>query len=234
MSALWFLWQRLVLPVVVCGFCLLLTILPVSATALYEIPTVSAGVPTWIVDKAQILSISSKTAIGGTLEKLAKETGYEVRFVTIHRFDYGDTAETLAQKIFQKWYPSAESQAKQTLVLLDNVTNTTAIVTGTDVKSLLSDEIATSVAQETMLVPLQDGNKYNESFGNAANRLSLVLTGKPDPGAPVVRESKGVERTYLTAEETEEGRVNYTLIVSILLLAATAIPMVTYYWYQRD
>jgi uncharacterized protein len=211
-----------------------LWLLPATATALYEIPTVSPGVPTWLIDKAGVLSVATKTKVSGTLEKLAKSTGKEVRFITIHRFDYGDNAQTFTNKIFQKWFPTPAEQANQALVLLDDLTNTTGIITGSAVKEVLSDNIAQSIASETMLAPLRNGNKYNQSFGDAIDRLSAVLTGAPDPGPPVIKEAEVAGSNYLTAEETEANRGNFTLIVIVLLIAATVIPMATWWWYQNQ
>jgi uncharacterized protein len=211
-----------------------LWLLPATATALYEIPTISPGVPTWLIDKAGVLSLATKTKVSGTLEKLAKSTGKEVRFITIHRFDYGDNAQTFTDKIFQKWFPTPAEQANQALVLLDDLTNTTGIRTGNAVKEVLSDEIATSIASETMLVPLRNGNKYNQSFGDAIDRLSAVLSGETDPGPPVIKEAEVVGSTYLTAEETEANRGSFTLTVVLLLIAATVIPMATWWWYQNQ
>jgi uncharacterized protein len=57
-----------------------------------------------------------------------------------------------------------------------------------------------------------------------------VLSGKPDPGAPVVADNVSVARTYKTAEETDQGSA--TVWVIGLLIAATVIPMVTYFFYQ--
>lgn len=215
-------------------FALPLWTLPAAATALYEVPAVSAGTPTWTVDKAGVMSLSTKGKVGGTLEGLAKSTGKEVRFVTIHRLDYGETIQTFTDKLFKKWYPTATEQTNQTLIVLDDLTNTVGITTGEETKSLLTDEIAQSVVNETMQIPLRDGNKYNQAFGDASDRLSLVLSGKPDPGPPVVKETPDVGRTYLKAEETDANRGNFTAIVVVLLLAATVIPMATWWWYQNQ
>ncbi len=211
-----------------------LSIAPAQATALYEIPTVSAGVPTWIVDKADILSLSTKGKVKGTLEQLAKQTGKEVRFVTIHRLDYGETIQTLTDKLFKKWFPDSEQQANQALIVLDNVTNTIGIQAGEAVKSTLSDAISTSITTETMQVPLRDGNKYNQSVSDAADRLVAVLSGQADPGPPVIKAAPEVGRTYLKAEETEANRSNFLIIVIGLLIAATVIPMATWWWYQTQ
>jgi uncharacterized protein len=208
--------------------------LPARATAVYEVPVVSAGVPTWVIDKADVLSLSTKGKVKGTLEELAKQTGNEVRFVTIHRLDYGDTIQTFTDKLFKKWFTTTDEQAHQTLVVLDNVTNTIGIQTGAEVKSILTAEIAASITNETMSIPLRDGNKYNQAFADGADRLMAVLSGKTDPGPPKVITTPEVGRTFLKAEETDANRTTFLVIVIGLLIAATIIPMATWWWYQNQ
>lgn len=203
---------------------------PANATGVYDLHSLVAGEKTWILDQAEVLSRISEGQINGTLENLAKQTGNEVRFVTIHRLDYEETAQSFTDRLFEKWFPTPETQANQTLLAIDTVTNTTGIRTGEQVKSLMSDEIAQSVAQETVLVPLRQGDKYNQAFIDASDRISAVLSGKPDPGAPVVINNEQVESTFKKAEETDAG--SSTIWVIGLLIAATVIPMATYYWYQ--
>jgi uncharacterized protein len=208
--------------------------LPAQATAVYEIPPVSAGVPTWIIDRADILSLSTESKVKATLEQLAKQAGQEVRFVTIHRLDYGDTIQTFTDKLFQKWFPTDAEQANQTLIVLDNVTNTIGIQSGNDTKSTLTASIATSVIAETMSASLRDGNKYNQAVGDAADRLVAVLSGQADPGPPAVVATPELGRTYLKAEETAANRTSFSMIVIGLLIAATVIPMATWWWYQNQ
>lgn len=234
MSHLRYYFNRLLLALVTIAFALQLTILPARATAIYEIPAVAAGVPTWIVDKAEILSLSTKGKLKGTLEQLANQTGTEVRFVTIHRLDYGETIQTFTDKLFKKWFPNAEQQANQALIVLDNVTNTIGIQTGVEVKSTLTEAIAKSITTETMQAPLRAGNKYNQAFDDATTRLVAVLSGQADPGPPVIKSAPEVGRTYLKAEETEANRSNFVIIVIGLLIAATVIPMATWWWYQNQ
>lgn len=147
--------------------------------------------------------------------------------MTIRRLDYGETIETFADQLFQKWFPTPEAQANQTLLVLDVVTNNSAIRTGEKVKTVLSEEIAQSVASETLQVPLREGDKYNQALLDASDRLSLVLSGQPDPGPPVVADRVKVEGTFATPEETQES--NAIVWVVALLIAATVIPMATYY-----
>ncbi|NJR64182.1 MAG: YgcG family protein [Leptolyngbyaceae cyanobacterium CRU_2_3] len=204
--------------------------LPAAATGVYSMPNLTAGDPTWLLDQAGVMSRLTQSELNSELADLAKTTGNEVRFVTIHRLDYGETIDTFAEALFKKWFPTATDQAAQVLVVLDNVTNTIAIRTGDAVKDLLPDQVAESVAQETMMVPLRDGNKYNQSFLDASDRLSLVLAGQPDPGPPIVQDTIITEGTFAKAEDTDDRSA--TVVVVVLLVLATVIPMATYFLYQ--
>lgn len=204
---------------------------PALATGVYQIPQVAAGDSTWVVDQAEVLSRVNEGKISSELEKLATTTGNEVRFVTIRRLDYGETIDSFANQLFEKWFPTQAAQANQTLIVIDTLTNDTAICTGDNVKSRLTDDIAKSVVEETMLAPLKEGEKYNQAFTDASDRLIAVLSGNPDPGPPQIATNVSVEGTFKKAEETNKG--NATVWVIGLLLAATVIPMATYYLYVR-
>jgi len=200
---------------------------PALATGVYDIPNLTSD--TWIVDEADLISRFNEGKISNAFNELAKQTGNEVRIVTIRRLDYGETPESFTKDLFEKWFPSKEAQANQTLLMIDSVTNGTAILTGDKVKPIMSDDIAKSVASETVLVPLRNGNKYNQAFLDAQERLVTVLSGEPDPGPPEVNNQVQVEGTFTKAEETDQG--NATAWVVGLLIAATVIPMATYYIY---
>lgn len=202
-----------------------------QATGVYDFPT-SVDNATWVIDEAEILSRFNEGKLSTQFADLAKTTDSEVRFVTIHRLDYGETVESFTNQLFEQWFPTLDAQAHQVLLVLDNVTNTAAIRTGDAVQVMLTDEIAASVAQETLQVPLRDGNKYNQAFADAGDRLVAVLSGQPDPGAPVVEAIVQTEGTFASAEETSANASNSTAWVVGLLLAATVVPMATYYLYQ--
>lgn len=204
---------------------------PAFATGVNQMPQVAAGERTWVIDQAEVLSRVNEGKISSDLEKLAVSTGNEVRFVTIRRLDYGETVDSFANQLFEKWFSTKEAQANQTLLVIDTLTNNTAIRTGDKVKSLLADDIAQSVAAETMLAPLKEGEKYNQAFADASDRLVAVLSGNPDPGPPQITANVSIEGTFKKAEETNSS--NATLWVIGLLFAATVIPMATYYFYVR-
>ncbi len=202
---------------------------PAFATSVFELPNLTPD--TWVVDEGEVISRTSEGKISTAFADLAKQTGNEVRFVTVHRLDYGETPESFAKELLDKWFPDKEAQANQTIMMIDTVSNGIAIITGDKVKPLMSDDTAKSVAFETFLAPLRDGNKYNQAFLDASNRLVAVLSGQTDPGPPAIVEDVEVEGTFKDAEETEKERSNSIAWVIGLLIAATVIPMATYYIY---
>lgn len=221
---------RLIVPVLVMMMAISVFVTPAFATGVYQIPNLTAD--TWIVDEGDVLSRFNEGQISGAFKDLAKATGNEVRIVTIHRFDYGETPESFAKGLFTKWFPTPEAQANQAIVIVDTLTNGATIVSGDQVKTLLTDEIANSVTAETLGAALRDGNKYNQGFLDVRDRLVAVLSGKPDPGPPAEKETVQVESTFSNAEETDKNKGNATAWVVGLLIAATVIPMATYYLYQ--
>ncbi|EAW34340.1 photosystem II repair protein Psb32 [Lyngbya sp. PCC 8106] len=222
----------LLLPTVLAVLMAQLWATPATATGVYQMPNLTSGDPTWIVDDGDVLSLSTERQINQKLSELAEQTGYEVRLVTLRRFDYGETADSFTEDLFNKWFPTPEAATNETLLVLDTLTNNSAIITGEGVKSLLTDEIAESVATETLQVPLRDGNKYNEAFRAVSDRLVTVLSGNPDPGPPSEKEQVQVEGTFKTAEETDDQTA--TIIVVIVLVVATVAPMATYFYFQRS
>ncbi len=209
----------------------LTVIAPANATGVYDMP-INPSVDNWVLDDANQITRLNESNLNKDLRKLAAETGQEVRYVTIHRLDYGETTQSFAEQLFARWFPTPEAGANQTVIVLDDVTNNIGIKVGEETAALLSAEIADSITQETMKAPLLKSNSYNRAFDDATVRLAAVLAGEPDPGPPVMEETINVEGTFATAAETEENRTSSTWIVVVLLILATVIPMATYYWYQ--
>lgn len=202
---------------------------PALATGVYQMPPLSES--TWVVDDAGLISRINEGKITKELQTLAAENGKEVRFVTIHRLDYGETPASFADALMAKWFPEPESRVNQTILVLDDVTNGAALKVGNNSAELLTDEIATSVVDETIGIPLRKANKYNQALLAASDRLVAVLSGQVDPGPPAEVTNFEIESTFASAEETEENRGSATWIVVGFLVAATVIPMATYYLY---
>jgi len=205
-------------------------IAPAQATGVYDMPVFSAQDPMWVLDQANVISRINQSSITTTLEELAKSTENQVHLVTIRRLDYGETIESFTHDLFEAWFPNPDEQVNQTLLVLDTLTNAVAIQSGETAQALLTAPIATSVAQETVMVPLREGDRYNQAFLEARDRMVAVLSGMPDPGPPQVAEVVQTDGTFATPEETQGS--NATIWVIGLLLAATVIPMATYYLYQ--
>lgn len=219
-------WQRFVSCVGLVTMAIAILATPVWATSAAEIPPPTSA--TSVIDEGNVLSPITEGSLGRLLEDVAKNTGINVHVVTVHRLDYGETPQTFVDDLFDQWFPAAETQANQVIIALDTVTNGTAIHYGDTVAQTLRPETANSIVQETMRVPLRDGN-YNQSVLDAGDRLAKILQGEPDPGPPVIREVV-TEKTYKSKSETDDRSA--TIIVVVLLIAATVIPMVTYFIYQ--
>ncbi len=202
---------------------------PAFATGVYQMPPLSDS--TWVVDDAGLISRINEGKITKELKALAADRGDEVRFVTIHRLDYGETPASFAEALMEKWFPDPESRTNQTILVLDDVTNGAALKVGNASAELLTDEIATSVVDETIAIPLRQASKYNQALLGASDRVVAVLSGQPDPGPPAEVTNFEIESTFASAEETEENRGSATWIVVGFLVAATVIPMATYYLY---
>lgn len=221
--------NRWILPVIALILTTQLVVAPAQATSLYEVPDFPTD--SQVLDLANILSRFSEGKITESFTDLKAKTGQEVRFVTIRGLDYEETIESFTEKLFKQWFVTSDAQANQTLMVLDKLTNNSAIYAGEQAKAIMPDAIAQSVAQETLQVPLKIGERYNQGFLDASDRLVAVLSGQEDPGPPVVKDSVQVEGTFATPEETQES--NATVWVIGLLIAATVIPMATYFWYVK-
>jgi len=198
------------------------------ATGLYDLPILEKGSQTWLVDQSKVISLINEKKISDQLSNLAKETGDEVRFVSIRRLDYDLTIDSFADQLFSKWFPTPKDKANQVLIVLDTLSNNSTIRVGQGVKPLLTKEIIQSITDRTIAIPLRQDSKYNEAILDTSYRISQILSGQNDPGAPS-QEKINIDGTFTTAEKTD-GR-SATLWVVVLIFAATAIPMATYFWY---
>jgi uncharacterized protein len=217
-----------ILPILSILLAIFICATPVLATGVYDLPSPNTE-DVWMVDQADEISLATQGKLSSSFQQLAKQTGQELRMVAIRRLDYGETIDSLADEIFSTWYATPEVQANQTLLVMDTLTNNVAIRTGAKAQQLVSPEITQSVIDETIGYNLRNGNKYNQALLDASDRLIAVLSGQPDPGPPAITEEIQVEGTFTKAEDTDAGSA--TVWVVVLLLLATVIPMVTYFWY---
>lgn len=212
------------------GLLLLSTAFPVqAATSPRDIPDISQDNGVSVVDQAEVVSRTNEGKLNTLLQEIADTTGADVKLVVIRRLNYGETVNSFADELFDRWYPTAEDRKDKVLLVFDTITNNATIRVGEGLKDRLPPEIATSVVEDTIGVPIREDNKYNLAFLNASNRLGTVLAGEPDPGPPEVQDDLQVEGTFTKAEDTDTQ--NSTVWVVGLLIAATVIPMATYFAY---
>ncbi len=202
--------------------------LPAIATGLFDLPNFDAE-QVWLVDTADAISNANESKLTKTFKEFANETGQEIRMVAIRRLDYGQTVDSLVTEIFENWYPDAEAQTNQTLLVLDTLTNNAAIRSGDSAQELLGAEVSKSIVEETVGYNIRKGDKYNQAFLDAGDRLVAVLSGQEDPGPPVMEDEVQIEGTFTKAEDTDQGSA--TIWVIGFLIVATIVPMATYYWY---
>lgn len=221
--------QRLVLPVALVLLAVGGLALPAQATGVKDLPNLGADNSAWVVDQADIISRINEGKLNSALKKLANETGNEARMAVVRRLDYGETIDSFADQLFETWFPTPEARANQTLLVLDSLTNNVTIRTGEAVKEVMPDNIAQSVASDTVGIRLREDGKYNQALLDAGDRLVAVLSGEPDPGPPEAQDDLNIEGTFTAAEDTDAG--NATIWVIGLLIVATIIPMATYFLY---
>lgn len=216
-------WMGSILAIVFAMFCLAT---PVWATGVYDLPDPNVK-DVWVVDTADTISLSNEKKLTSIFKDLATQTGQEIRMVAIRRLDYGETVDSLAEEIFSTWY--GDAGANQTLLVLDTLTNNAAIRTGESATGLVNSDIAQSIVDDTIGYNLRTGDKYNQAFTEAGNRLVAVLSGQEDPGPPEMTDDIQIEGTFTKAEDTDQGSATFWIVGFLIL--ATIIPMATYYWY---
>ncbi|MEN9244651.1 MAG: TPM domain-containing protein, partial [Gloeomargarita sp. DG02_5_bins_242] len=177
--------------------------------------------------QGEVFSPSTVNEVNRRLTQLAQATGLQVHVVSLRRLDYGETATSFGEKLFQRWFP--DGGANQVLLTLVARTATADLQAGAAVLPLLSSETALSITQDTLLKPVRN-NIYNQALLDTVERLSLVLSGQPDPGPPP-EEMEPTAGNFATVAATRQQKDWSTAVVIILLILATVIPMVTYYWY---
>lgn len=223
-------YQQLLLLLFIPCLMFVMTAFPVhAATSPRDLPNISEEESVYVVDQAEVISRSNEGKLNKILQDIAENTNADIKLAVIRRLNYGETVDSFADELFSQWYPTAADKQDQVLLVFDTITNNATIRVSESLKDRLPEEIATSVVEDTIGVPIREDNKYNRAFLDASDRLGMVLAGKPDPGPPEVQDDIRVEGTFTKAEDTDTQ--NSTIWVVGLLIVATVIPMATYFAY---
>jgi len=182
----------------------------------------------YLIDDASVLSRTSRDDINNRLSDLYQRTGYKLVVVTVRKLEFDPDVFGFSEKLFNKWYKSNQS-SKNGLLLVVTAGKDGALVGGDSFMKSLGEDLVDSVVSDNIAVFTEE-EKFNEATLSSIERITAVLNGKDDPGAP--QRSKSVrKRTYKTREETDRVKPVTGAIVITLLIIAFVVPMLQFYGY---
>merc|ERR1739845_209189 len=97
-----------------------------------------------------------------------------------------------------------------------------ALVGGDSFMKSLGEDLVDSVVSDNISVFTEE-EKFNEATLSSIERITAVLNGKDDPGAP--QRSKNIrKRTYKTREETDRVKpVTGVIVITLLIILLSCL-----------
>jgi len=185
----------------------------------------------FFIDDANVLSRTSRDDINNKLADLLQRTGFKLTVVTVRKLEFDPDVFSFSEKLFNKWYNS-EQRSKNGILLVVTAAKDGALIGGDSLTKTLGYDLIDSVITDNIPVYTEE-EKFNEAVSSSVDRITSVLTGKGDPGAP--QRAKNVrKRTYKTKEETDRVKPVTGTIVVTLLIIAFVVPMLQYFGYVGD
>lgn len=201
---------------------------PVLASEL-DVLTTPAPTAGYVVDDAGLLSRATAGEINGLAKSIEDSTGYRVTVVTLRKLQFETDAFAFADKVIEKWYPSAALGDKKAVLLIVKASKEGALVAGPQLNKALGSALVDSITGENIPV-FAEQEKFSEALTSSLKRMQAKLTGAADPGAPGVEQRK-TGSNFKSKEETEDKRSIYGVVVGGLLVISFVVPMVQYYGY---
>ena len=149
--------------------------------------------------------------------------------VTLRKLQFESDAFAFADKVIEKWYPTAAAGDKKAVLLLVKGTKEGALVAGPELNKKLGSALVDSISGENIPV-FSEQEKFGEALTSSMKRIAAKLNGSADPGPPRVAVVK-TGSNFKTKEQTEDKRTNYAVVVGGLLVISFVVPMVQYYGY---
>jgi uncharacterized membrane protein YgcG len=202
--------------------------MPAAASELdvLNTPAPTAG---YVVDDAGCLSKAASSQLNSLAKELEDKTGYHVNVVTLRKLQFNPDAFAFADKVIEKWYPTAALGDKKAVLLLVKQSKEGALVAGPALGKALGDSLVDSVSGDN--IPFfAEQEKFGEALISSLKRVAAVLEGQADPGAPNVA-AKKTGSNFKTKDQTEDKRGIYSTIVGGLLVISFVVPMVQYFGY---
>lgn len=211
----------------VLGLLLALPCAPALAISALNLPDQAPGQP--VLDSASVLSRAATSDLNRGLEQLAQD-GIDAHLITLTRLDYGLGLAQLGQDVLDRWQ-SSDPGRQRLLLLIDTQTNGAAVVATPALADRLGPELLRSTARTTLAQPLRDGGRYRQAGLDAVERLTAVLHGEEDPGAPVTAEVVNPRSNVPSREATQAS--NAWIWITVLLVVGTIVPMLTWWVFSR-
>jgi uncharacterized protein len=180
-----------------------------------------------LVDGADVLSRATNGELSKRLERLEQDH-INANLVTLRRLDYGVDLDGFANDLLQRWLAGDDGSL---LVVVETATNSAAIKADAGVQQRLPESLLESTAEETMALPLRDGDRYRQAVVDGLTRLETVLAGGEDPGPPLVAETQVLVSNVPTKEETAESKA--WVWITVLMVLGTLVPMATWWVFSR-
>jgi uncharacterized membrane protein YgcG len=154
-----------------------------------------------------------------------------VTVVTLRKLQFETDAFAFADKVIEKWYPTAADGNKKAVLLVVKSSKEGALVAGPELNKKLGAALVDSITGENIPI-LCEQEKFSEALISSLRRVEARLEGAADPGPPRVDVVK-TGSNFKTKEQTGEKRGSYAVVVGGLLVIAFVVPMVQYYGCAR-
>lgn len=206
------------------GLAALVASSPVCGAAIAsEFDVLDAPVPetSYVVDDGSVLSKAGKGALVGKLRELEKTTGYHLNVVTMRKLQFTPDPFEFSDKVLENWYPTLEQGNNKGVLLVISSTKEGAISGGPDFLNKVGDDVLDSIISET-IPDLAKEEKFNEASLRSVQRITAVLQGKEDPGAPKASLNR---RIGAPKKSKEEVQANFNFIFKALVVIIIGTPL---------
>lgn len=201
------------------------SLLPPSP-AFADVPAAAPAIGAF--DDAGVFPKGTVSLFERAAKAIDSNTGYQVHFVMVRTLPFGDSPTDYAKQLFDDWGLGK----KDVLFVASTKLARAGVYVGDEAAQVLSDDVAKSIAEETFGIPAGD-ERYGTALTDVSNRLIPVLSGKEDPGPPVIKNTEVVQ-TFKSKQETTNDRGKYIKVVGGILVIAFVAPLIQTYWYVRD
>lgn len=216
------------------GAAFLLALVPATEALANEFDLLNEPKPgkSYVIDDASVLNKTTKKGLNNDLARLELQSGFRLEVATVRKLEVENDAFALGDRLIEKWYPTVEEGTNKGILLIVTTAKDGALTGGPSFLKAVGDGLIDSVVSDNIPI-LTEEEKFNEATTSSVARISAVLRGEQDPGAPV-RADNTRKRTYKTKEEVDKTRGVTTTIVVTLLGIAFIVPMLQFYGYTSE